>query len=231
MVGWCWLLDVGRLLWAYRASTRSGLTSSTRPAAGQCEGQIYFRAKGARAPRRTPSSPSSVNPQRTGLPTSTARAPRARALSTSVPRRTPPSEPAPRRCLRRHPRSSEEPRLAPAPRPAVGRRGWRRVPPPAPCFTASFASVPRATRLSPQRAAARSRAQPLDVLPRELPRPTATRCNLARRRRAAAIARLLTVQVPECVSEKFAERQMRGHAQLVASVAFPERARPGECQR
>jgi hypothetical protein len=40
---------------------------------------------------RTPASPSTARPQNTGRPISTARAPRARALNTSVLRRMPPS--------------------------------------------------------------------------------------------------------------------------------------------
>ena len=39
----------------------------------------------------TPSAPLTANPQNIGRPTITARAPRARALSASVPRRMPPS--------------------------------------------------------------------------------------------------------------------------------------------
>src|SRR5579885_3641027 len=41
--------------------------------------------------RRTPSGPKAPSPHSGGLPTSTARAPRARALKTSLPRRKPPS--------------------------------------------------------------------------------------------------------------------------------------------
>src|SRR5690606_16151163 len=40
---------------------------------------------------RTPAAPAVVRPHNTGRPTSTASAPSAIALSTSVPRRTPPS--------------------------------------------------------------------------------------------------------------------------------------------
>src|SRR6185437_1858142 len=97
--------------------------------------------------RATPASPSSARPHNTGRPTSAARAPSAIALSTSVPRLTPPStstgtlEPAPST-------TSARARIV-----GIAVSSWR---PPwldtirasTPCSAARFASSPRITPLS-----------------------------------------------------------------------------------
>ena len=105
-------------------------------AAGEMERDRRAPRAGARAPARAPSSPPAARPQSGIRPASTALAPRASAVATSVPRRMPPSKSTSSRSPTASTIGRQRLERRASRRRADGRRGSRRRCPPAPCSAA-----------------------------------------------------------------------------------------------
>ena len=119
------------------APTRSRRDLGRRDAAQQAAARFRISARRISSTWRAPSSPSAASPQSTARAASTARAPSASALTTSAPRRMPPSTSTSIAPVDRLDHLGQRVDRRRRRRRAGGRRGWRRRCAAAPCSHAS----------------------------------------------------------------------------------------------